>query len=79
MSENTKWKPKTNKGSKMNKVELKRSMQKSKVYMWCYLFYLIPGAIFNDSDVTSIKPPFTSIIFFFLPRKSSKMENLQMK
>ena len=31
MSENTKRKPKTNKGSKMNKVELKRSMQKSKV------------------------------------------------
>ena len=40
------------------------------------MFYLIPGAIFNDSDVTSIKPPFTSIIFFFFTEKIFKNEKL---
>ena len=61
----------------MNKVEIKRTMQKSKdVCMWCQLLYLIPGAtlccnyLCSYSDVKSVKPPLPqSFSFFFFIEK----------
>ena len=63
------------------KIEIK---SKIKGCMWCQLFYSIPVAIlcskFNYSDVTSVKHPLPeSFSFFFLSRKSSKMENVKLK
>ena len=64
----------------MNKVEIKRTMQKSKdVCMWCQLLYLIPGAtlccnyLCSYSDVKSMKPPLPqSFSFFFFIEKIFK-------
>ena len=69
-SENTKWKPKTYKGSRD-----KNNNAKIKGCRWHQLLHLILKVIlcskFNYSDVTSIKPPLSqSFLFLFFYREN---------